>query len=273
MSARLARWIGPCLLLAFGLVLLPGLWRARESADADARLAQARQTLRTLAEAIADARRLGIPVDALTGLDTTAEPLLAPDDGLLDLRLIDADGHVHWTFRPAAAEVRLRVPLADGWALVSGYRPSPGLGAEHLADLADLGGWLLVLAVSALLLSELSRCLQARREGFVSELTDRVTDAMGRADFSATWRPAGTRDRALAALRDRTLGVQEAHAALRRLIDSMCRTEPDKDRRRRLRESLAEVEARFVFAAAPHVHRPRPPWRRRRGDSSTGATS
>ena len=251
---RFASRAVPLLLALALLASLPGTIGALRAVDRRERVATARVVLDSIGATIAHARAFGVPEDGLVGLDDLVAARLPASSGVVALRLEDARGRVAWQRGgPAPA---LTIPLVsaagEGTQLVGVFEPPPGSRTRIAAAAAVL---VAVVAALALVLHELARFLDLRREGFLRHFLARQLDALRAGDLRAVWRPAGLRDPRLAFLRDQVLLLGEQHRRVVRLVESLRRTEPDAGARAAIADCLAEVDRRYRFGERVADHR------------------
>ena len=251
---RFANRAIPLLLILALLAFLPGALGALREADRRERIAAARVVLDSIGATIARARALGVPADGLVGLDDLVASRLPAASGVVALRLEDARGLVAWQRGGAAAAtaIPLVASAGEGTQLVGVFEPPSGSRAR----IAVAAGVLLAVgAALALVLHELARFLDLRREGFLRHFLVRQLDAVRAGDLRAVWRPAGLRDPRLAFVRDEVLLLGEQHRRVARLVESLRRTEPDVGARAAIAASLAEVDRRYRFGERVADHR------------------
>ena len=251
---RFASRTVPLLLALALLASLPGTIGALRAADRRERVATARVVLDSIGATIAHARAFGVPEDGLVGLDDLVAARLPASSGVVALRLEDARGRVAWQRggpAPALA-IPLVSPAGEGTQLVGVFEPPPGSRTRIAAAAAVL---VAVAAALALVLHELARFLDLRREGFLRHFLARQLDALRAGDLRAVWRPAGLRDPRLAFLRDQVLLLGEQHRRIVRLVESLRRTEPDAGARAAIADCLAEVDRRYRFGERVADHR------------------
>ena len=251
---RFASRAVPLLLALALLASLPGTIGALRAADRRERVATARVVLDSIGATIAHARAFGVPEDGLVGLDDLVAARLPASSGVVALRLEDARGRVAWQRGgPAPAlSIPLVSPAGEGTQLVGVFEPPPGSRTRIAAAAAVL---VAVAAALALVLHELARFLDLRREGFLRHFLARQLDALCAGDLRAVWRPAGLRDPRLAFLRDQVLLLGEQHRRVVRLVESLRRTEPDAGARAAIADCLAEVDRRYRFGERVADHR------------------
>ena len=253
----MTRFASRAILLLLALALLASLHEvvgALLVADHRERVASARMVLDSIGATIARARALGVPEDGLVGLDDLVAARLPASSGVIALRLEDARGRVVWQYgRPVPAMASPLVsPAGAGTQLVGIFEPPSGSRTRFAAASAAL---VTVAAALALVLHELARFLDLRREGFLRHFLARQLEALRMGDMRAVWRPAGLRDPRLAFIRDQVLLLGEQHRRVTRLVESLRRTEPDASARAAIAGCLAEVGQRYRFGERVADHR------------------
>ena len=252
--SRFASRAIPLLLVLALLASLPGTIGALRAADRRERTAAARVVLDSIGATIAHARALGVPEEELVGLDALVAARLPASSGVVALRLEDAGGRVVW--QHGGPTPAMTIPLVSaagaGAQLIGVFEPPP----HSLTRIAALAAVLAAVAAAlGLVLHELARFLDLRREGFLRHFLARQLDALRAADLRAVWRPAGLRDPRLAFLRDQVLLLGEQHRRIARLVESLRRTEPDAGTRAAIAACLADVDRRYRFDERVADHR------------------
>ncbi|MEJ0035269.1 MAG: hypothetical protein WDO68_04190 [Gammaproteobacteria bacterium] len=214
-------------------------------------LAAADVALGSLAATLTRAERLGIPLERVVGLDELVRTRRIADSGIVRLRLLDKRGRILWEsgLEPVAERARdrtLEAPIGGRGMLEARFVPRDTTG-ECIRLLAAL---LAVTAALAVPLWTLARWHDLMREEFTDGYLHRQIEAILRRDLRITWWSAGlgSSDPRLQLLRDQVFLVNEQHRRVARRVDSLRRTEPEAQKRRRMGALLESLERGCEFA-------------------------
>ena len=210
-----------------------------------------------LADRLAHALRVGVPLTSLVGVEEMFDRVLRGDREIVAIELLGPDDRLlHGVGKTAQGSIRLFVPIRIDERTVAGvavrYRLA-GLGTRALEVIL-----LLIAAVMAVTIFALEAARYALDTGWRQR--DRIVLAMARdavaGRYVALYMGAARRKFDLRPVGFGTAlaRLNEHHMRLRRVIESLRQTEPNAQRRRLLDRLLQQATGADVFASgAPHV--------------------
>jgi hypothetical protein len=235
-------------LLAVGtaatLFVIAGMLRARLVQE---RTASAQIALQSVAASVTRANERGVPLEKMVGLDDLVRSRLTEASGLVSLRLLGHGNTVVWRYgdRSSASARTLEVPVGNDGKLQADFVPPNDFPTFLRVAIVVIG----VAVGLAIPLLELARLSDVGRDGFTAAHLHRQSEALRRGDFRVTWRLSGASagEGRLPFLRDHVFLLNEQFQRVTRLVGSLQRTEPDADKRARMRVLVEGLRSRFRF--------------------------
>jgi hypothetical protein len=255
---RLALW-GALLMLAACAVLAAAAVLQLQALSASEAQARAQLVAEGLAKRVQRAVSLGIPLDALQGVDTLFAERMADFPDIAALALQASDGRLLTLAGPAGATALPEGPRVEAMVLDRASRPAARLVlVRHEAALLRLmRPWMLpllalALACATLAAESLRPALAAgvrRREAVVHAAAGAI--AAGQLGVRLPLLRRREHDLRPQWLAAQLRQIRERHLRVSRLVQSLRRTEPDASRRALLDQALAQACGSDQFEDAP----------------------